>query len=368
MPPAREIIRREVAACGPIPFARFMELALYCPESGYYEQITNSPGRAGDFFTSVSVGPLFGELLGFQFARWLGDGLETGAGAGPESGARVLEAGAHDGRLAADILQWLSAQRPALFERLEYWILEPSERRRRWQAATLSAFPGKVRWFAGWKEVPPGFVGMIFSNEFLDALPVHRLGWDAAAGDWFEWFVTEEEGSLSWERGPRTVPLPGHWREFLPDLARLLPDGFTTEVAPAAADWWAQAAAVLKRGRLLTFDYGLNGGEFFLPQRAGGTLRAYYRHRASGDVLARPGGQDLTAQVDFTALERAGLAVGLRTDALCSQGRFLTGIAAAAWEAGSNFGEWTAGRGRQFLSLTHPEHLGRAHRVLVQGR
>src|ERR1051326_2954046 len=92
-----EIIRREMQGSGFIPFARFMELSLYCPESGYYEQLTNSPGRDGDFYTSVSVGGLFGQLLGFQFARWLSEG-EAG------EGAQLLEAGAHDGCLAADVL------------------------------------------------------------------------------------------------------------------------------------------------------------------------------------------------------------------------------------------------------------------------
>ena len=106
-----EQLRREIRETGSITFARFMAVALYAPGVGYYEQ-ARGPGRAGDFFTSVSVGPLFGRLLAFQFARWLDRDL-------PEGQVRIAEAGAHDGRLAADILAWLEARRPDLLERLE---------------------------------------------------------------------------------------------------------------------------------------------------------------------------------------------------------------------------------------------------------
>src|SRR5712671_4944393 len=105
-----EIIRREMKSCGAITFARFMDLSLYCPELGYYERITNTPGRRGDFYTSVSVGPLFGELLAAQFAQWLGQweppNAESGMSGPAPDHLQILEAGAHDGRLAADILAW----------------------------------------------------------------------------------------------------------------------------------------------------------------------------------------------------------------------------------------------------------------------
>src|SRR6266496_4545463 len=164
-----EIIRREVELSGFISFARFMKLSLYCPEFGYYEQLTNNPGRRGDFYTSVSVGNLFGELLAFQFARWF-DQTEL---------FHVLEAGAHDGRLALDILNWFEARRPGLLNRLDYWIVEPSARRQQWQKRTLARFNARVRWFDSWEKLPaPGVRGIIFSNELLDAMPIHRFGWN----------------------------------------------------------------------------------------------------------------------------------------------------------------------------------------------
>ena len=129
-----------------------------------------------------------------------------------------------------------------------------------------------------------------------------------------------------------------------------------------------KSGGVLLQGKLLTFDYGLDGEARFAPQRMNGTLRAYQRHRQAEDVLASPGEQDLTAHVDFTTIQQAGEASGLHTEALTSQMTFLTSIARRVWQGGTRFGGWTSRHSRQFQTLTHPEHLGRAFRVLVQSR
>src|SRR2546425_12602421 len=118
-----QIIREEIAKQGPIPFTRFMELALYCPDYGFYEKEEDNIGRGGDFYTSVSVGPLFGELLAFQFAEWFSPPATRPAS------LQLIEAGAHRGQLASDVLNWLKLQRPGIFARTEYVILEPSARR-----------------------------------------------------------------------------------------------------------------------------------------------------------------------------------------------------------------------------------------------
>jgi SAM-dependent MidA family methyltransferase len=149
-------------------------------------------------------------------------------------------------------------------------------------------------------------------------------------------------------------------------LLEVLPDGFTTEVCPAAEEWWRLASSALECGRLAAVDYGLIAEEFFVPERIDGTTRAYHRHRSSSEVLANPGEQDITAHVNFTAIRAAGETAGLRTDTLLSQAQFLTAIAARTWKEGSSFGAWTPERTRQFQTLTHPEHLGRSFRVLVQ--
>jgi SAM-dependent MidA family methyltransferase len=351
-------IQAVLPAAGVIPFARFMELALYHPEEGYYERCARHIGRGGDFFTSVSVGCVFGELLAFRFAAWLADMT------GP---IQLVEAGAHDGRLAADVLGWFRGGRPDLFARLEYWVLEPSDRRRGWQTRTLAAFPGKVRWFADWRSVPaPGVNGVIFANELLDAFPVRRFGWDRAAQRWFEWGVAWANGTFQWRR----LELPdGDTGPTVPaSLLPALPDGYIVESCPAALDWWRAAAQTLRHGRLLTLDFGHAAETRFRAERPGGSLRAYYRHHLSDNLLACPGEQDLTADVDFGALQEAGERTGLQTDGFWRQGEFLARILADLERAPTAFAAWTPARLRQLRTLLHPEHLGHVFRVLQQTR
>jgi SAM-dependent MidA family methyltransferase len=150
-------------------------------------------------------------------------------------------------------------------------------------------------------------------------------------------------------------------------LESVLPDGYTIETCPAAESWWREAAGILEHGKLMTIDYGLTSDELFLPRRPRGTLRAYFRHHAGDDILANVGEQDLTAHVNFSAIQAVGESVGLRTEMFSMQSQFLTRILEKASKDNS-LGEWTPARARQFQTLTHPEHLGRAFRVLVQSR
>ena len=167
----------------PISFARFMELALYAPGLGYYER-QQAIGRRGDFFTSVSVGELFGELLAFKFSEWLEE-LRIA-----DCGLRIIEVGAHDGRLAKDILNWLREFRTDLFEQIEYCFIEPSAQRQNWQEENLREFAARLRWFPNILQsiapTNPQWNQIIFSNELLDAMPVHRLCWNADKQNWRE--------------------------------------------------------------------------------------------------------------------------------------------------------------------------------------
>jgi len=373
-----QIIRAEIAANGVLPFARFMELALYCPDYGYYEQQKDTVGRRGDFITSVSTGELFGQLLAFQFANWLEE-LRIA-----DCGLRIVEAGAHDGRLARDILTWLQSNRPQLFARLEYCLLEPSTARREWQHEVLKSFAPRVRWFSGFNDPAfPQFSGIIFSNELLDAFPIQRFGWDAKNQKWFEWGVAASAEKFVWARMPGSLAPPNGERAgvrgplknlpssifHLPSsLLAVLPDGYTIETSPAAENWWREAAGKLAGGKLVTIDYGFTGDEWFSPARVYGTLRAYFRHHISDDPLANPGEQDLTAHVNFSAIQKAGEEAGLKTESFQTQPQFLTRILEKAARQEKSFAEWNASRTRQVQTLTHPEHLGRAFRVLVQSR
>src|SRR6185295_15182402 len=145
---------------------------------------------------------------------------------------QLVEAGAHDGQLARDILSWLSERRAELFKRIEYWIVEPSERRQKWQKQTLGDFAAKVRWFS--HAETQSVSGIIFCNELLDSLPVHRLGWDAPMRHWFEWGVAVDGENFVWARltdnPANTILAP----RVSAELLDVLPDGFKTEICPAA--------------------------------------------------------------------------------------------------------------------------------------
>ena len=366
-----EQIREEIRKDGVISFARFMELALYCPDTGYYESQKDNVGRGGDFITSVSTGSLFGELLAFQFAGWLKDLEQFKI---KNSKLKILEAGAHDGKLAADILNWLQIHRPKLFSELEYCIIEPSDPRQQWQREKLKTFPN-VRWFDGLENLKlktknSKLHSVLFSNELLDAFPVHRYGWDAKVKNWFEWNVMLDGEKFVWSRITHyasRATLPSAILSLPSSLLAVLPDGYTLEASPAAENWWREAAGILTHGKLVAIDYGFTADELISPARLNGTLRAYHRHRVTDDLLANPGEQDLTAHVNFSVIQAAGETAGLRTENFCTQPQFLTRILAQAVKE-KTLATLNPKQIRQFQTLTHPEHLGRAFRVLVQAR
>lgn len=363
MPDISTILRNAVLKDGVIPFSEFMNTALYCPTLGYYERSDRGPGRHSDFITSVSIGPLFGELLAIRFARWLS------AVASPC--VDLVEAGAHDGQLAMDILSSLEHREPALLERIDYWLVEPSLARRRWQSQILSRYADKIKWCDSMADLDKKSVsGVIFSNELLDAFPVVRLRWNALKQQWAEMGVAVDDEGFVW----RDIERPADWAESIlddaritipPELAAVIPDGFIIDVSPAAGQWWRSAAAALGFGRLVTVDYGLTALELLSPGRREGTLRAYRKQHVLSDPLNAPGEQDLTSHVNFCQLQHAGETAGLRTEALISQAQFLTPIAEEHWlgNGGTTANPRTI---RAFQTLTHPEHLGHRFKVLVQ--
>lgn len=357
-----EIIRGEIGESGAISFARFMALALYHPNHGYYERHLKQTGRDGDFFTSVSVGSLYGELLGLEFAIRVRE-LSVDR-------VSLIEAGAHDGQLARDLLEYLAEFQKDVFKRVDYTIIEPSLSRAQKQFQMLSRLEGKVRWVKNWEEIGE-FSGICFSNELLDAMPVHVFRWDSSDKDWTEWGITDHRGSFQWKPLAREL----HDQNARKLLARLpkelldvLPNMFTIEISPEAVSWWLKAAHSLVKGWLFTVDYGLLQDDFFQPHRARGTLRAYSRHRATAGVLDAVGEQDITAHVNFSLLIAAAESAGLRTEGFVQQGVFIKNILEKVDHAPHQFPLWTAMRYRQLTSLVHPEHMGRVFKVLIQGR
>lgn len=345
------IIRAEILAAGPMRFDRFMEMALYHPGLGYYAK-TGAPtaiGRAGDFFTSVSVGPLFGRLLARQFHQmW--------RVLGKPRPFDVIEQGAHDGQLARDILEWCRAETSDFFDAMRYGIVQSSG-----SAFTVSAeFAGRIDCGKD-LESPTVEHGVFFSNELVDAFPVRRI--TRLAGEWRERHVDVDGENLVWTDRPIED-------EELIRAAGELPtiEGYTTEINLRARHWIGRVARTIQRGYVLTIDYGWTASIYYAPFRTEGTLTARVKHQRVDDVLAEPGGRDLTAHVDFSALARAGETAGLVTLGFIDQQRFLTGVAHDEL-SGANGAQVNIQENlRAWNTLTHPEHLGARFQVLLQAK
>ena len=355
IPSPASLIHQEIDRNGAIPFRRFMELALYAPGTGYYAGGAARVGCAGDFVTSVSVGPLFGRLLAAEFeAMWrlLGQ---------PER-FTVVEEGANRGDFARDVL---GAASPEWSAALEYRIIEPFPALEAQQREQLHpwAEAGRVRWCRSPEELAP-FCGVHFSNELADALPVHRVvrhgeGWQE------EWVGKDAAGRLIREDGPLSTPELAQAVARLPSPA--LPEGYRTEISLAAPAWLRTLAPRLERGYLLVADYGFSREDYYLPQRTEGTLSAYYRQRRESDPLARPGEQDLTAHVEFTTLAQTGLECGLDLLGYGDQHHYLVGLGRLAFPDGAPTPERQRDL-RAFATLMHPSLMGRGFRFLGLGR
>ncbi len=292
-------IRSEIEANGGwIPFARYMERALYMPGLGYYSGGAEKFGAGGDFVTAPQISPLFGRVLARQFAEVL---KHTGGG--------ILELGAGTGLLAAQVLGELRA----LAMDGPYSILEVSGNLRARQQQTLHAFTGKVNWL---DRLPEKFTGIIFGNEVLDALPAHLVHWTGSGP--LERGVIWRGGGLGWQDRPIADPA-------LLDQARALdlPAGYVSEINLAAPALVKTLAERLESGLLLFIDYGFGRSEYYHRQRHMGTLRAHYRHHALDDPFYLPGQCDLTAHVDFTAVADAALEAGLDVCGYATQANFL---------------------------------------------
>ena len=350
--PLTEILRDRIARAGSIPFRDFMDAALYHPEHGYYASGRARIGRGGDFFTSVSTGPLFGALLARQFAEmWtrLGEPAEF----------TLVEQGAHCGEFARDVLTALHEKAPACFAATRYHIIEPSEHLRVAQSETLGEFVAeKIQWFPT-VDALPTFTGVHFSNELPDAFPVHAVAWDGSA--WRENHVAiEGERFIFIEREITSAPLRAALAKLPP-----VPAGYRTEINLAALEWIGALAARLTRGFALVIDYGFSRAEYYRPERTTGTLTGYAQHRRVEDVLAAPGDTDLTAHVDFTALAERARDAGLRVAGFTDQHHFIVALGALHFPA--NIPDTADSRRelRAFKTLMHPQMMGRSFQVLA---
>ncbi len=342
-----DIICSEIAVRGPMPFRRYMELALYHADFGYYASGRACIGRRGDFFTNVSVGPLFGRLLARQIAemwRVLDAPAEF----------TIIEQGAHAGDLAADVLGGLRAMFPECHEAARYRIIEPFAKIEARQHERLGALAGKVEWSRALDEFRAE-AGVHISNELPDAFPVHLVKW--SGGEWREQVVAVQGGSFVFA----DTPIPAG--ELLDACARIpapLPEGYMTEVNAAVAPWIREVSATMRRGFVLAVDYGFPRHEYYAPTRTAGTLSAYANHRREPDLLAQPGEIDLTAHVEFDSLIEAAESAGLRLEGFTDQHHFAVGLGMEHFADGAN-----AGERRAFQTLMHPQFMGTAFKVVA---
>lgn len=348
-----------------ITFAEYMDLVLYDPNYGYYGSGTVAFGAEGDFFTSTSVGADLGELLAVQFQQ-MWHKLNC-----PHP-FTLVEMGAGNGRLAADILNFLRGNYPEFLSALRYIIVEQSPVLRQQQQELLSDWT-KIN--LNWQtlaELPPNSVtGCFFSNELIDAFAVHLV--TIADRDLQEIYLTLDEGNLREIVAPLSTPKIAAYFDLIDIdlLDRTYDNGYRTEVNLAALDWLDTIAHKLQQGYILTIDYGYPASRYYSPQRNQGTLQCYYQHRRHHNPYVNLGYQDLTTHVNFTALERQGELSGLERIGFTQQGMFLMALG-----LGDRLNELSSGKYKvteilhrrdALHQLINPAGLG-GFGVLVQGK
>ena len=326
------ILERKLIACiqreGPLTFRSFMRAALYDPEDGYYNTERLKIGPSGDYYTSSNVHSAFGAVLAAFSA-----GLFDQPGANSDLLA-IAEVGGGTGQLAFDILQAMREEHRAIFDRLSYVMVETSPAMRSRQQEKLANFGDRVRWQALDELARSPVAGVVFSNELIDALPVHSV--QKRDGRLQELYVTaqsrpERDRSEESSTPSNEVRLAFMWAdlstprlgEYLARSCVRLEEGQIAEIGLDAIEWLAQVSRALEKGFVVTIDYGDEAAHLYGPDRRDGTLRSFYKHALSDSILQRVGEQDITASVNFTALIEYGHDYGLETVSYERQASFL---------------------------------------------
>jgi SAM-dependent MidA family methyltransferase len=354
--PLALILAERIRSLGPITFAEYMEACLYHPVYGYYTKAEQQPRR--DYFTSVDASPLFGRLLARQFH-------EMWCVAGRPDSFFLLEAGAGMGQLAKQVLDFTAETRPDFYEALRFIAVERSAARRAAQSKSMDAHAARGK-FASQQELLDKITcGCIFSNELLDAMPAHRV---ILEGDELrEMYVGLGKNGFCDEMGKLSSTALS---EYLSGQNIHLNEGQQAEVNLAACRWIEEAARKLERGFVVTIDYGHEANELYDERHMRGTLLAYERHRASEDWFRAPGEQDLTAHVNFSALDSYGKSNGLVRTGLTSQSNFLLSLARHGNLADLQSDEMSEAEQTQrrllFKTLINPEGMGETFQVLIQ--
>ena len=352
-------IASEIGRHGPISFARFMELALYHPQFGYYTRPsdpgTERIGWNGDFYTSSDVHPILGQAMARQ-------ATQVDALLGYPDPFMIVEMGPGKGLLAKHLLTHCQLMSKSLAQRLRYVLIECSPAMRALQQEQLRPWlrhSGPVSWLEDISSLAPGSItGLMFSNELPDAFPVHRV--EKVGHGLKEIFVEVRDGRfVECLRDLSTPEIEDYFR----GLHIELPEGYRTEINLRAPVWMRQVAASMNRGVVITVDYGHSAEDLYGPQRSRGTLLCYCSQMASEDPFVRVGLQDMTAHVDFTTLATVGEEAGLSVTGFTNQMSFLMGLGVE--EMIAQLTPETP-EFRAALHLLKPEGMGRTFKILVQ--
>jgi SAM-dependent MidA family methyltransferase len=313
----KRFILSQIEEKGPVPFSQFMEWCLYHPEGGYYCSKKIRIGKEGDYYTGSCVHPLFGYLIAKQFHQMAEIlGTET---------FDVIEMGGGRGFLCKDILDGLSRQAPSLYRHLRYFLMEASSQLLEEQKAILCEHEraGRVFWLDQelFKNGRFRAEGCFLSNELIDAFPVHRVVLNQ--GSLNEIYVTQKNGRLEEEWGEVSDK---RIFDYFKSMNIVLEEGQKAEVNLQALDWVEKVARCVKKGFVLTIDYGFHAQELYAADRREGTLLCYHQHQTSDNPFERLGEQDITSHVNFTSLIKKGEEVGLHFTGLVPQYRFLIGL------------------------------------------
>ncbi len=300
-----EIIIRRIKEEGPISFHDFMEMALYHPDGGYYTSVIESIGPSGDFYTGSNVTALYGEMIARQLEEMWG---HTGG-----EKFTVVEYGAGTGRLCRDILGHLKCNEK-LYSGLEYCIIEKSPLMRAREMAHLRE---KVRWYETIADIPD-ITGCVISNELLDNFAVHQV---VMKDELMEVYVDHTEGFSEVLR-----PAPDELKSYFGEMGVQLPRDYRTEVNMEAIEWIGSIAGALKKGYVLTIDYGFHSDEMYKEYRCDGTLVCYNKHRVNYEPYQEIGRQDITSHVNFSSLYHWGAKSGLDCIGYTNQALFLQSL------------------------------------------
>lgn len=300
-----EIIIEKIHKEGPISFRDYMEMCLYFPELGYYTSVNDKIGEKGDYFTSATFSPVFGELIGKQLEE-----MWSVLGQKPFT---IVEYGAGTGALCSAILGYLKNNKK-LYNELNYCIIEKSSVMCEKQKTCLNE---KVSWYESIQSIPE-INGCILSNELVDNFSVHQV---VMKNELMEVFVDYKNGFVE-----LLEPAKKELTDYMTELKVDLKNGFRTEINLEAVNWIKEIAANLKKGYVLTIDYGYPSSELYDDYRGYGTLMCYNKHKTNNKPYHYIGAQDITSHVNFSALCLWGFKNGLEYTGFTDQSRFLTSL------------------------------------------